>query len=65
MDYVVLAGLSVSLCLNAFLGFRHIKKKHILNVGAKELLAELMTGTAVVRIQVVDTSGLFYRSPKG
>lgn len=65
MDQLVLSVLGVSVALNAVLAFSLFKKKHVLTVDAKRLLHEITTGGAAVRIEVLDTSALFYRSPKG
>ena len=65
MEYILGFSLLVSLCANAWLGFLFYKKKHVLTQDAKALLAELMSGQAILKIQVLDPSGLFYRSPKG
>jgi hypothetical protein len=65
MEYVVYVLLTGSVLLNAFLGIRFLNKKNILTTDAKQLLHELTTGGAVVKIEILDTSALFYRSPKG
>lgn len=65
MNEICLGLLFVSLLANGFLAWRLINKKHVLNQDAKALLAEIMSGSAVIKIQVIDPTGLFYRSPKG
>jgi len=65
MDYVVNVSLTASAVLNLALLYRLYKKKNVLTVDAKRLLHELTTGGAVLRIEVLDTSALFLRSPKG
>lgn len=65
MVEIVSALLVVSLILNALLAFYFFKKPKALTQDAKALLAEILSGSAVVKIQVLDPSGLFYRSPRG
>ena len=65
MDYLVVSLLSLSALLNLVLGFLLYKKKHILTLDAQKLLAEIMSGQAVLDIRVIDAAGLFYRSPRG
>lgn len=65
MSYLVYIVVG-SLILNAYLAFRlYIKKANILTVDAKALLNDITSGGATVKIQVLDTGALFYRSPKG
>jgi hypothetical protein len=65
MDNFVLVGLGVSLCLNAYLGFRFYRKEHVLAVDAQNLLSQLARGKTVLKIEVLDTAALFLRSPRG
>jgi hypothetical protein len=65
VDYIVNVFLTASVVINLVLAHRLYKKKNVLTVDAKHLLHELTTGGAVVKIEVLDTSALFYRSPKG
>lgn len=55
----------LSFIANAFLAYKLYKKKHILNVDAQRLLSNILSGSTVVKIDVIDPSGLFYRSPRG
>lgn len=65
MDNFVYAGLVLSLALNAYLAYRFIRKEHVLTKDAQALLSELTRGKAVLRVEVLDPTGLFYRSPRG
>lgn len=65
MDEFVLVALAISLVSNAAMAYALFKKKHILTVDAKALLNEFTSGRAVIDIKVLDTAGLFYRSPRG
>jgi hypothetical protein len=66
MDYVVYLGLGLSLSANALLSYLYFfKKSHVLTVEAQKLLADLMAGGATVRMQVLDSANLLYRSPRG
>lgn len=65
MDYFVYAILGTSLLANAYLGFVLYRKRSTLTTDAKKLLSEILSGGAVVRVDVLDTSALMYRSPKG
>lgn len=66
MDQVVNYLLGASLVLNVGLAyFLRQKRQRPLTTDAKQLLHELTTGGAVVKVEVLDTSALFYRSPRG
>lgn len=68
MDYLVLSlgALALSMVANLWLAYRHfIKKSNVLTVDAKKLLNDLMGSGATVRIQVLDSGSLMYRSPRG
>lgn len=65
MEYLVYVGLALSLGLNGYLALKFFKKEHVVNVDAKRLLAEIMNGKAVVEIKLLDTSNMFFRSPRG
>ena len=65
MVNLVYTLLTASVALNVFLGISLYRKKHVLNIDAKRLLHELTAGGAVVKIEVLDTSALFLRSPRG
>lgn len=64
MEYILIVSLVVSLVANAWLA-RTAFKKRPLSTDAKALLSELMRGQALLKIQVLDPEGLFYRSLKG
>jgi hypothetical protein len=65
VDYMVWF-LAASALGNAVLAYRQIfKKSNVLTIDAQKLLKDITSGGAIVRIQVLDTSALFYRSPKG
>lgn len=64
MEYVVFGGLAASVCFNAFLGYKLLKKPKTYTADAKELLAEILSGPAIVKIQVLDASQLILRSPR-
>ena len=57
--------LGVSAALNLYLGYQLYNKKNVLDVDAKRLLSNILAGPTVVRIDVIDPSGLMYRSPRG
>lgn len=60
---ILLSGLSIA--LNIYQYATKIKaKERPLKVDAQELLAELLNGSAVVKIDVIDKSRIFLRSPK-
>jgi hypothetical protein len=65
MDHLVYAGLGLSVALNVGLCAFFAKRKRILSVDARELLHDLTSGRAVVDVKVIDTAGLFLRSPRG
>lgn len=65
MDELVLVALAVSLVANAVLAYCFYRKKHVLTVDARALLHEFTSGRAIIDIKVLDTTGIFYRSPRG
>lgn len=58
--------LSISIAANAYQAYRAKtnKKKPALDLTAQDLLRDLMRGGAVVRLEVIDQSQLFLRSPR-
>jgi len=68
MNEIILA---VSACLNVFLIFLiiffkiHKKPKKTVTVEAQDLLRNLMNSKAVLKIDILDPSDFFLRSPKG
>ena len=58
--------LLTSALANGFLVYRLAKKKKEPQPtkDAQALLAEILSGQAVVKIEVLDAHGLFYRSPR-
>ena len=66
MDYLLYFFLFISLLSNIFLSFLLIKKKKItLSKDARLLLSELSSGSAIIKVDVIDAAGIFYRSSKG
>lgn len=64
MNYMDLV-LFLSILGNLWLGYRVYKKSYILTKDAKDVLADLASGSAVIKISVLDAAGMFYRSPRG
>lgn len=64
MTYMIMA-LGLSLCANAWLVYRLFNKTRPLTTDAKMLLTHLMAGQAILKIEVLDPEGLFYRSRRG
>jgi hypothetical protein len=65
MEFVCGFLLILSLAFNGILSFYLYKKKTTLTTDARQLLAELSTGQAIIKVSVVDPAGLFLRSPRG
>lgn len=65
MDYLVIGFLAASAALNLLLSYRLFKKDRVLTIDAKRLLHEITSGGAVIRLEVLDASQLFLRSPRG
>jgi hypothetical protein len=66
MDYLVYISLGLSLAANLILGLMIFRQKNkTLTVDAKRLLSEILSGPAIVKIDVIDASQLFLRSPRG
>lgn len=65
MDYLVFVFLGISLVANATLTYLHLKRPATLTKDAKALLNEILSGGAIVKIDVLDAGALMYRSPKG
>jgi hypothetical protein len=67
MDYFVFTFLGLSLLGNAAFAVLFYKKKYVVThtVDAKELLAQIMSGPAIVKIDVMDPTSFFVRSPRG
>ncbi len=65
MDNVVLVGLAGSLLANAVFVYRLFLRRGALSTDARLLLGELARGKAIIKVEVLDTAGLFYRSPRG
>lgn len=66
--------LFTSILINLIMGFQvwsnrkqvlFAKKKPAPTLDARHLLSELLSGEAVVQIQVLDKESIFLRSPKG
>jgi hypothetical protein len=65
MEFALLAGLVLSLSLNAFQHFKKIKAPKQYSYEALELVNDLTrTGTAVVKITRIDPQSIFLRSPR-
>jgi hypothetical protein len=65
MDKLVLVALAISLVANVCLAYRAFSKKKTLALDARQLLHDLTSGRAVVDVRVIDTAGVFLRSPRG
>lgn len=64
---IVASLLALSVLVNLLLTYLYIRKNKTTvthSIDARELLRELLSGSALLKIQVVDKDSIFLRSPK-
>lgn len=67
IDSLILLGLGLSLLTNAVLTYKLVKKpkkQEVYTVEAKDLLSNLLSGSSLVKIECLDPSAVFKRSPR-
>lgn len=59
-------ALAISLSANVFLVFKLIasRKEPVLTADAKDLLQNILSGTAIIRMDVINPSDILIRSPR-
>ena len=66
MDYFMYMFF-ISLIINVFSTIHFFKKKQSITLtkDARLLLSELSSGKAIIKVEVIDAAGIYYRSPRG